>query len=305
MIHVALVSDARCIVPTAVALTSIAEHADGPVTVHLFADGVDPQVLESLEIEPAFAGLDLVVRVVDPERCSGLRSGIAHISKATFHRLFLDEYLPDLGRVIYLDVDILVRASLQGLWASKLGGRVAGGIRDGSIPFLSAPGSVEDWRTLGAAATAMYCNTGVMVLDLALWRSLGMARRILTYLQDRDGLVRMADQGAINAALRGDWAPLDPRWNVQTEFFDPNNLVEPFLDPATFHSIVEDPAIVHFTGPDKPWTSRCGHPFAAEWKSVLERTSFAGWTQEEAPRPAPRRSLVSRVRKAGKALLKG
>ncbi|NNF28838.1 MAG: hypothetical protein HKN73_16555, partial [Gemmatimonadetes bacterium] len=122
---------------------------------------------------------------------------------------------------------------------------------------------------------------------------------------ERGGLVKMADQGAINAALGGGWSRLPPTWNVQTEFFDPNNLVEPFLDPATFHGIVEDPAVVHFTGPDKPWKGDCLHPFVQEWRALLERTAFAGWTADEPESVTPGRSLAGRIRKAGRVLLRG
>ncbi len=307
MIHIALVTDARCVVPAAVTLASIARHANAKalVSAHLFVDRVDPGDVDRLVRDPILRPLELEVRPVEPDRCRGLRSDIPHITLTTFQRLFLDEYLPDLKRVIYLDVDVLVRSSLQSLWEWELGEWTAAGVRDGSIPFLSAPGSVDDWRALGAAPTALYCNTGVMVMDLVKWREEGMAGRILEYLQERDGLVRMADQGAINAALSGRWGCLPPTWNVQTEFFDPNNLVEPFLDPATFHGIVEDPAIVHFTGPAKPWMDDCRHPFAEEWQETLSCTSFAGWTCPE-PEPArPRLSLVGRVRKAGRVLLRG
>lgn len=307
MIHVALITDARCVVPAAVTLASIAEHVgpDDSVTAHLFVDGVTSEDRDDLIHDPALERLTLDVRSVDSERCRGLESDIPHITPTTFHRLFLADDLPELDRLIYLDVDLLVRASLRGLWAWDLGGAVVAGVRDGSIPFLSAPGSVKDWRDLGAEPTALYCNSGVMLLDLSTWRKEGVSDRVLRYLRDRDGVVTMADQGAINAALAGAWAHLPATWNVQTEFFDPNNLVEPFLDPAAFHEIVDDPAIVHFTGPAKPWKSDCAHPYAPEWRDVLDRTSFAGWDEPEPETPKPRRTLAQRVRKAGRVLLRG
>ena len=42
---------------------------------------------------------------------------LTHISRATYYRLLIPEILPlDVGKVIYLDCDIIVNGSLQELW---------------------------------------------------------------------------------------------------------------------------------------------------------------------------------------------
>ena len=307
MIHIVLITDAQYVVPTGVTLASIARHVgpDAPVHAHVLAETLDPldrqRLVEMTDVE----GLHVEFTEVDASRVSGLASDVSYITNASFQRFFLHDYLPDLDRVIYLDGDVLVRSSLRGLWEHDLDHRLAGGVRDGSIPFLSAPGSVEDWRALGVDPRSLYCNTGVMLIDLERWRLEERGQGLVDYVERHGGTVRLGDQGALNASLKGAWSQLDPTWNVQTEFFDENNLVAAFFEPETIRSAVEDPRIVHFTGYAKPWRRRCDHPFAAEWTALLAETPFAGWPPAPASSSKRRIPGLSRLRRAASVLVRG
>src|SRR5690606_30568690 len=68
------------------------------------------------------------------------------------------------------------------------------------------------------------------------------------------------------------WRALPPRWNAQ------HDMVVPWLapqlpKPVQFHNRL--PALVHFTGPEKPWLAGAYHPWAWLYWINIARTPFA------------------------------
>jgi len=114
--------------------------------------------------------------------------------KSAWYRTFLDEFLPELERVIYLDADVVVVAELGALWRTELGGNLVGAVS-------------------GAASESF--DPGVLLLDLAALRAAGALERVRTHAATRrEGAAPV--QGALNAIVADRWLALDPRWNDVT-----------------------------------------------------------------------------------------
>jgi lipopolysaccharide biosynthesis glycosyltransferase len=178
--------------------------------------------------------------------------------------LFLPELLPaDIGRVLFLDADMLVLDDIGPLWSHDLAGRSWAAAVDSAIPLCRAPRGVPRSVARGIPADASYCNAGVMLIDVEAWRQRGVAERAL------DSLGRIADrndflhQEALNATAWNDWSPLDPRWNLPAtvgRWFD-----------RTPTAAAAAPGIVHFAGRAKPWRMRIAGRFADPYARVLMR----------------------------------
>jgi lipopolysaccharide biosynthesis glycosyltransferase len=190
-----------------------------------------------------------IIRVRD-ERIEGL-GGVGHITSASYYRLLIPGLLPDdCGRVLYLDCDLVVDGTLDSLWSTELGDRAVGACPDPVVQFLrrAANGTVE-----GAA----YFNSGVLLLDLERWRRTGIAERALDHAQSAAGKLRYADQDALNAVVRGEFQPLEARWN----FFAFSRLRPDIARSVNqLQAGCEEPSIVHFAGSVKPWHAWCDHP---------------------------------------------
>jgi lipopolysaccharide biosynthesis glycosyltransferase len=180
---------------------------------------------------------------------------------------------PHLDRVVFLDADVLVLDDPAELWGADLGSCPLGAVVDQAIPRCSAPRGVREWRRHGIPPEAPYFNAGVMAVSLGAWRERRVAERALAYLARRKPRGSFLHQEALNAALCGDWAPLDARWN----------LVASLAGRAYGAPLGEDrPGIVHFAGRFKPWRGRVAGPFDDAYRAVLEEVeAIAG--------PAPRR----------------
>jgi len=299
---VVLTADSRFIMPLAVALRSLADiHPSARVYVlhDRIAGGLRARSTSTLPTSLQLHWIDVDASPLDDLRVPD------YLSRAALLRLRLDDVLPaDVDRVLYLDADTVVCDPVDELWTTKLGDHVVAAVRDASVPWAGAPRGLP-WRELGIDPHTPYFNTGVMLVSLARWRAKGIGAHSLQLLAAHS--FRWPDQCALNAALRGDFEILKPKWNQQAAHVaEPGSLgwvVEEFADMAT---AVTSPAIIHFNFSrlNRPWQPLCRHPERQRWLEVLDRTAWASWRPQE-----PRASLLWRIgrrlRRALRVLLRG
>jgi lipopolysaccharide biosynthesis glycosyltransferase len=140
---------------------------------------------------------------------------VAHISDAMYLRLNLPALLPDdVHRLIYLDCDVLCTSSIAALADCDLAGKTVGAVRDAYTRRLADnPGVMPGLTGSTLDPKALYFNSGVLVIDVAAWRSAGVTERCLAYLLAQKETLRFPDQDALNFALYGDWFRLPKEWN--------------------------------------------------------------------------------------------
>ena len=217
-----------------------------------------------------------------------------HISHAAYVRLLAADLLPtDVGRVLYLDSDLLIRADLTALWETPLEGawclavpdiacpyvdtrRANCNLRD-AAPYLATLTPIRNWQQLGLNPGDHYFNSGVMVIDLDAWRREGLASRFLACLAANERSIWCWDQYALNAVMAGHWRRLPLRWNVGSHAYEyPSPRAAP-LPREEFAEALADPAIVHFTSEFKPWRFGTRHPQATAFYQALQQTAWRDW----------------------------
>jgi lipopolysaccharide biosynthesis glycosyltransferase len=154
----------------------------------------------------------------------------AGLSPATYYRLRMGHLLPpDVDRVLYLDGDTVVVSPIDDLLDVDLDGRI--------FAAVQAVVWEKHVRRLGLPGTA-YLNSGVLLVDLQMWRSTNAEQRLLAYIAANEENLEQADQDALNAAFLGEWLPVSDRFNFSPKFRGES-------DPST--------AIIHYSGNTKPW----------------------------------------------------
>lgn len=217
-----------------------------------------------------------------------------HVNASTYMRLAIAEYLPDsVERAIYLDADMLVCKDLGCLWDEPQGDAAALAVQDYAAPYIDASTSLEDfqkaapylaavnpianYRDLQLPADAPYLNGGMLVINVRAWRERGLTKRFFECLDVHREHVLWWDQYALNVVLAGDWRELDLRWNQGAHLFVyPHPDDSPF-DSTTYQQIVDDPWIVHFCSPDKPWNYFCRHPSTRAFRRQVQQTDWRHW----------------------------
>lgn len=226
---------------------------------------------------------DLVWCPLDTEEYAPLQlKGLPYISLATYARLRIPDLLPDLDRALYLDSDLVVDADLTPLWNVRLGGHPLGAVQDSGVPVVGGRYGIRSHEALGLAPDSAYFNAGVLVMDLAAWRTEGLAGQVLTHMMTYKEELRFYDQEGLNAVLCDRWQPLDFRWNVTTEFFLRDAQLP--RDPLHEHyhrtaaeaaaAVRDRPAVIHYTSARKPWHGTSRHPMADRYFAYLRRS---GW----------------------------
>jgi lipopolysaccharide biosynthesis glycosyltransferase len=245
-------------------------------------------ICEEKDVPPGFDELTRQLRdriellLVDFKRLDrGLKTG-GRFSRAVFRRLFLDEILPGrFERIVSIDSDMLVvRAGLSRLETCDLGGRPLAAAYD-MIFLMDFKGDAlarrfkAYRRALGLGAWTPYFNAGLMAIDRAEWRRRGLTERVTRALRDTPELFPFNEQSALNATLRGDFAPLSPRYNFMGDFFLLN--LEETIEPI----------VLHFVNEPKPWELKSWKGEARFAKAYRDWFANSPWRQLAATPSAP------------------
>ncbi|MBU6347429.1 MAG: glycosyltransferase family 8 protein [Actinomycetales bacterium] len=231
--------------PLAVVLQSIVDNMAEPADVHVLCRGLDQAYYQQLhdffpEFNFFFYNFDLI------DYGDKLRM-LSHTTVSTMDRLFLPELLADLDKVLYLDVDILVRSDVAKLYNIDLGNNVIAGkrtklktwrnpVRLITRASLSLPPE-EAWvlrRRLHDTVdlTKGTFNAGVLLLNLTAMRNEEFTKNHLYLIEH----CAFNDQDVLNVYGGSRVLELGPEWNHV-----------PNQDEC------EDPKIIHWAGPNKPW----------------------------------------------------
>lgn len=177
---------------------------------------------------------------------------------ATYFKLFLGDVLPpEIERAIYLDADTVVCQDLLELWETDLEGCALAAVADSTWQW-------ERLRDLKLPEAHFYTpdsyfNCGVMLIDLQKWRNLDVPNRTASFAQRYRKDLWLVDQDLINCVLDGRYKRLHPRWNLLDFYGSAYHAYWRYLLPHgyTAEMLVEanaNPAIVHYSGIEKPWT---------------------------------------------------
>jgi lipopolysaccharide biosynthesis glycosyltransferase len=223
-------------------------------------------------------------------------------SRAVFRRLFLDEILPArFERFVSIDSDMLiVRPGLTRLASLDLAGKPLAAAYD--MIFLMdfkhdalARRFQAYRRSLGLAIETPYFNAGLMAIDRATWRAQAITERVLRRLRDAPKRFPFNEQSALNATLRGDFAPLSPRFNFMGDFF----LID--LERRL------EPIVLHFVNAPKPWELaiwRGEKRFAqsyrdwflgSPWPELAEAPPSPPWRRTRPPLTSLRKDFAKRL----------
>lgn len=197
-------------------------------------------------------------------------------------RLFIGQLLPaEMERVLYLDCDTVVVRSLEKLWKMDLKGHTVGAVMEPTIYE-----AVKKDIKLGKKTP--YFNSGVLLIDLARWRSSQAEKRILDFYREKEGRLFACDQDAINGALKGDIVSIPPKYNFfpNYRYFSYENLVRhsPSYGAVTKEMFVKakkHPAIIHFMGDERPWIAGNLNHYHKAYDRYLAMTPWAGTPKEK------------------------
>ncbi|MGR3484171.1 MAG: DUF4422 domain-containing protein [Paracoccaceae bacterium] len=207
-------------------------------------------------------------------------------SNATYNRFLLFDLLPDLNRLLYVDVDMIWRADVAALFDTDMDGAPLGAVTDhimtrtltGPTPTIDR--DVPDLGTyqrqvlgLSDAQIARYFNAGLLLFDLSAMDVPATGRALMEAA--RTGRYLFRDQDVLNAHFAGRAHALDARWNVLNTVVEGYSKV-PRDNHAEAMAARRDAWVIHYAAGDyKPWAGVPVPMAAPYWQALIETPFYA------------------------------
>jgi len=210
-----------------------------------------------------------------------------------FSRLFLSKLLPNgCTRALYLDCDTCIRHNIEDFYNQDFEGKTVCGVMDCI--------SKQHRAKVGLPETAIYINSGMMLIDLESWKANKIEDKITGIIEKFHGKIPYADQGILNLALQEKVKLARPRYNCMSIFttFSFDDLLK-YRKPsvcdtrADIEDAKNNPSIVHFVTlfcASRPWFKNSAGPFFDDWKHYKQLTPW-----KDAPERNTKKNVFQRI----------
>ena len=263
-VRVVFITDGNYIKATSVAISSLLRHrrADTKIEVNVIGVGL------SDEEQAVFGVFGPAVKVLSVgNKYGGQFAKHQHVSEAALLKFDLPALFPNYAKILYLDGDLLILDDLKQLWDTPLEQRYAAVIKD----YAAYQNGAHNLRI----GHKDYFNSGVMLLNLELFRKVDMASRLLDAKFNDPVPGAFMDQTAFNIAFDENVTYVSPKFNMMrsnNKRWAPSTAhISGFygLSEKEFEEISENPAILHLTNKRKPWSSM-NAPSWAQWQDEAD-----------------------------------
>lgn len=194
--------------------------------------------------------------------------------EAIYYRLLIANIInKEVNKVLYLDCDILVRGSLNELFAIDMEGVGLAAVEDVLSPLAPMLENINCSPDYG------YFNSGVMLINTAYWRDRKVLEDIFDFINKNVSILQHPDQDALNAIFSGKWMKLNYRWNFlrsyQNLYYDHTHMLSDYnLETKNY------PVIIHFSGV-KPWSPKSRSIFKFQYHEAMKVAKY----EELVPKP--------------------
>ncbi len=184
-----------------------------------------------------------------------------HFTIETWFRLLMPELMPDYQKVLYLDSDLVVKDDVAKLYNTNVESYLLAACHDADTAglyngFESNKKNYMD-NILKIKEPYNYFQAGVILFNLNEFRKKFTTKELLDYASSMD--FELLDQDVLNSLAEGRVKFVDMSWNVMFDWnyirkdeiikLGPKRLYEDYLIAR------ENAKIIHYAGPDKPWTN--------------------------------------------------
>jgi len=290
--------DEGYVMPLAVTIRSSIDRlgANRTMVVYIIDGGIEDE--SKRRLEASWLDDRVSVHFVDVDSAQLYHLPVSeHVTAATYLRLLIPQLLPaSVKRAIYLDADMLVKRDLGYLWDEPQGGYALLAVQDYAAPhvdsrlvlsnyeacrrYIGETTPIGNFQELGIDPSSMYFNGGLLVIDIESWRKNAYAEKMIGVLEEHRRHVLWWDQYALNVVLANSWRALDKRWNQGAHLFAYPKYDESPFDRQTFEQLWDDPWIVHFCSPSKPWHYFSRHAATESFYETLKRTQWHAFKPE-------------------------
>lgn len=237
MIPIFLSSDNNYAPYLAVAIKSICENTKNAINFYIIDCGIEESIKNILtKLVLQYTGN--TIEFIDPSEQNIFNDCRArnHVSKAAYARLLIPYIKPQIDKVVYLDVDIIVNLDITELFNQNINDYIIG------APF----GECEEYyyhgirtkKSLGIDMIHNYFCSGILVIDCKKWRENNLTQKLKDIYEEYKERMIHNDQDLLNILFSNNkYFNLDKKFNYIIQY-----------------EHTENPNVIyHYDGAVKPW----------------------------------------------------
>ena len=269
-IHICLVSDNNYMIHTAETIASVLCNSNLRDTYHFYilASGITTKNKKKLDKLKKIRDFTIEYPYIDYAKLEIFKKvkRSKWVPLDTFNRLLMPDLLPNVDKALFLDSDIVVLQDIAALYATDVSDCFIAGVED-----LNYAGLV---RMLGYSNEYTYINSGVYLMNLDALRKNNYYQHIVDVVNQEYMKYTVAEQCVINSCFHEHIKLIPHKWNMYHIFlYRPQYNFIPYNIDA-WNDGFRNPAIVHFVGPDKPWSYDSKHPYRNQYLKYLRKTPW-------------------------------
>lgn len=260
VVHLVYITDENYCLPTAVALTSLKlnKFTDSIYKVHIFASNLSEDSKKRIK---SLDGDNFIIDIINVEQDKRFasytkRDGDLHVSPAAILKFKIPSILNKVGKVLYMDGDVLVQDDLLELYNVNIKGLYAAVVKD-----IISERNPKHLKFL-QYKHKYYFNSGMMLLNLTKMRKDNISDKLVEYRIK--GINHFMDQDALNVVLGEKVCFVSPRYNFLNKFYDwwdakRLSIFYGEVFPNTAEEAFKNAAILHLGSHEKPWKYEMGY----------------------------------------------
>lgn len=231
--------------PLSVMLTSLVYNNLNNIIVFniLHDDFIEEDILKFESLFAKYQNLEIKFHYVSDELVKDLPL-LQHFKISTYFRILAPSIFKEKDKLLYLDADIIVDGDILELWNTDITAYILAAVREESITALD--------KRLKMPKNYKYFNAGIVLLNAKKIRAEHKFEEVIKYLKDYRDEILYLDQDALNAVLFDEWLEIDEKWNYHNTFVLKRGMKSENVS-------IDEPVIIHYTGPLKPWHAESDH----------------------------------------------
>ena len=271
-IPIFLASDENYAPYLCVAIYSILEHTKANVEFYILDNNIKEK--SKMMINQSLKDFkDYSIEYIDMTKFDLSRfPNLKHYSLNTFSRYFIPQLKQNLGKILYLDVDIIAKSDIFELYNQDLQGFPLGAVLE---DFYGLNGQyIQEHIDPNFKSGRKSFNAGVMIIDVGQFIKYNYAEILINKTIELADKLSCPDQDIFNIVFENNYKILDYKFNFMIDLYKQFENMYPKKAKET----MKNHCIIHYVS-YKPWQNRLSLG-QADFERVADETLFAKQIQK-------------------------
>lgn len=230
-----------------------------PVRIHILSDSFSEDLKSRFNDFVKSRNAKIEFHAISDNFTKDLKLGVW--TKHAWYRICLPDILPDIQKILYVDVDIAFANSLKKLFEIDLDGYSMGACVD-----VKAMDS-EVYSRLNLPSDYRYICSGVLMMNLDYMRQDCTKERILNFASNNLSKLQSPDQDSINAICHNSILQLPLNYGIMDAFYRNDDFIKSYRKGLVEAS--QNPIIIHYAGCPPWFAETISHPMESYfWASA-------------------------------------